>query len=162
MTCLREGRQPEIQRTGHGDFFALHDLLHYSVETTLGFNEAFFGLLASGWSFDNFTRHDDPRYRRPPAQSIIAEHLVGILSLHFADPASEDEGLLELVTEEINRDFAAAAANCGAVPILTAADVGAIRRKFDELAQRWMEMPLGEHLELRFPPTERIKESDAS
>ena len=55
LACLRDGGEPEIQRTGHGGFFALHDLLHYSVETTLGFDEGFFGLMASGWSFDDFT-----------------------------------------------------------------------------------------------------------
>jgi hypothetical protein len=155
MTCLREGHEPEIQRTGHNGFFALHDLLHYSVETTLGFDKAFFGLLASGWSFDNFTRHDDPLYRQPPPQSLIAEHLVGILSLHFPDPASKDEELLELVTADINRDLAASMANCEATaPILAVAEVAAIRRKFDELAQRWLALPLGEQIELCFPPPE--------
>jgi hypothetical protein len=56
LACLRDGGQPEVQRTGHGGFFALHDLLHYSVETTLGFGEGFFGLMASGWSFDELAR----------------------------------------------------------------------------------------------------------
>ena len=29
-------------------FFALHDLLHFVVETELGFTSAFFGLIAAG------------------------------------------------------------------------------------------------------------------
>jgi hypothetical protein len=37
-------------------FFPAHDLLHYAVETTLGFHEAFFGLLAAGWAIDDFSR----------------------------------------------------------------------------------------------------------
>jgi hypothetical protein len=155
LICLRDGHEPQIQRTGHGGFFALHDLLHYSVETVLGFDQAFFGLLASGWSFENFTRHDDPRYRQPPPQSLVAEHLVGILSLHFPDAASRDQELLELVTEDINRDLAASMAKCGIpAPVLSVADVTAIRRKFDELAARWRAMSVGQHLELSFPQTE--------
>jgi hypothetical protein len=65
MACLRDGHEAEVQRTRHGGFFALHDLLHYSVETVLGFDQAFLGLMASGWSFENFTRHDDP----PPSSA---------------------------------------------------------------------------------------------
>ena len=32
----------------------LHDLIHYVVETTLGYREAFFGLLAAGWDIQDF------------------------------------------------------------------------------------------------------------
>jgi hypothetical protein len=154
MTCLREGHDAEIQRTGHSGFFALHDLLHYSVETTLGFDEAFLGLMASGWSFTNFTRHDEPRHRPVSAQALIAEHMVGVLSLHLHDPAWEDAELLELLTEEINQDLAAAMGGCGIpAPKLAAADVATVFQTFDGLARRWAALPLGDHLELPFPPT---------
>lgn len=38
-------RQEGIQ----GRCFPLHDLTHYAVETVLGLDQAFFGLVASGW-----------------------------------------------------------------------------------------------------------------
>jgi len=152
--CLREGHEVEIQRTGHGGFFALHDLLHYSVETTLGFNEAFLGLMASGWSFTNFTRRDDPRHRPLPEQALIAEHLVNVLSLRVRDSAWEDDGLLQLLTEEINQDLAAAMGGCGVpAPKLAVADVATVYKTFDGFARRWATLPIGEHLELAFPPT---------
>jgi len=153
MTCLRDGQEAEIQRTRHGGFFALHDLLHYSVETVLRFDEAFLGLMASGWSFENFTRHDDPRHRPVPAQALIAEHLVGVLSLHVRDSALEDDELVELLTDEINSELAAAMAGCGiAAPKLVVADVASIYQTFNELARRWAALPRGDHLELSFPP----------
>lgn len=154
LTCLRQGSRAEIQRTGHGGFFALHDLLHYAVETTLGFDQAFLGLMASGWSFENFTRHDDPRYRPVPPQAVVAEHLVGILSQHLGDYPFADEKVLELLTEEINGDLAAIASE-GAVsmPTLSAADVASIYTTYQELAGRWAALPLDEHLELAFPAT---------
>ena len=40
------------------------------------------------------------------------------------------------------------------LPILSAADVAAIRQKFDELARLWAEVPLGGRLELAFPADE--------
>src|SRR5579862_5200573 len=100
LACLRDRHGAEVQRTSQGGFFALHDLLHYAVESTLRFDEAFLGLMESGWSFDNFTRHDDPRYRPLPAQAHIAEHLVNILSLHLRDADAADSELVELLADE--------------------------------------------------------------
>ena len=42
LTCLPDGHPPAVQRSGHGGFFALHDLMHFAVETTLGLQQAFF------------------------------------------------------------------------------------------------------------------------
>jgi hypothetical protein len=152
MTCLREGQSPQIQRTAHDGFFALHDLLHYAVETTLGFDEAFLGLIAAGWSFENFTRRDDPRYRPLPGQALAAEHIVNIFSLALREAVPQDQELLELLTEEINRDLAAAMRDCGiVVPKLTARDIATITRTFGELSRRWAALSVGGELELTFP-----------
>ena len=83
LTCVRggEGGSVSVQRTGHGGFFALHDLKHHAVETTLGFRRAFFGLMAEGWSFETFGDRTDPRYRacrpRPSGRMEVplGEHL---------------------------------------------------------------------------------------
>ncbi|HTV47979.1 MAG TPA: hypothetical protein VMG59_06005 [Phycisphaerae bacterium] len=107
LACLRKAGDAEIQRTGHNGFFAPHDLMHYSVETTLGYHEAFFGLVSSGWSFKNFTRHDDPDYRPPPPQADMAENIVAVLSMHVRDAVLDDPEILSMVTEEINSDLAA-------------------------------------------------------
>ena len=156
MTCLREGHAPEIQRTAHDGFFALHDLLHYAVETALGFDEAFLGLIATGWSFENFTRRDDPRYRPLPPQALAAEHIVNIFSLALREAVPQDQELVELLTEEINRDLAAAMRDSGvAAPKLAACEVAAICNTFGELSRRWAALPMGDALELAFPQPQR-------
>ena len=155
LACLRKAGDAEIQRTGHDGFFASHDLMHYSVETTLGYNEAFFGLMASGWSFRNFTRHDDPNYRPPPPQSDLAENIVAVLSMHLRDASLNDPDVLSIVTEEINRDLAASMSrSIVCPPVLTEAQIAAIYRRFDGLFRRWKALPTGEHLELPFPPVD--------
>ena len=58
-------------------FSPVHDLLHYAVETTLEFNEAFFGLLVSGWDIDTFGEPGAPA--RMPPQAMWAETIVGLL-----------------------------------------------------------------------------------
>jgi hypothetical protein len=37
-------------------FFPLHDLTHCAVESVLGFDQAFFGLIATGWNIDDFAK----------------------------------------------------------------------------------------------------------
>lgn len=155
MTCLRDGHAAEIQRSGHDGFFALHDLLHYAVETTLGFDQAFLGLIASGWSFDNFTRRDDPRHRPLPGQALVAEHVVNLFSLALRTAPPQDPELLGLLTDEINRDLAAVMRK-GDVPAprLTVDHVTTICERFGELSRRWATLPVREHLQLTFPPPE--------
>ena len=37
-------------------FFPVHDLTHCAVESVLGFDQAFFGLIAKGWDIDDFAK----------------------------------------------------------------------------------------------------------
>jgi hypothetical protein len=155
LACHRKAGDAEIQRTGLNGFFAAHDLMHYSVETTLGYHEAFFGLMDSGWSFKNFTRHDDPDYRPPPPQAQMAENIVATLSLHLRDALPDDPEVLNILTEEINRDLAASMSRSAVCPpSLTRAKIAEIYRRFEELLCRWKALSIGEYLELAFPSKE--------
>ena len=152
LTCLRDHGDAAVQRTAHGGFFALHDLLHYAVETTLGFDRAFFGLMSAGWDFATFGDRTDPRYRSMPAQAVQAEHLVGVLSRVYGDPAWRDPELLPMFAEDVNRELSAALGRSNVpAPVLTADQLVAIYTRLTELAQRWVAVPLGGHLELPFP-----------
>jgi len=58
LTCLRDDGSSTWQKSS--DYFAYHDLIHYAVETTLGFRDAFLGLVAKGKGLDEFgTRNGD-------------------------------------------------------------------------------------------------------
>src|SRR5262249_17857846 len=52
------------------------DLTHCAVEQVLGFDQAFFGLIATGWDIDDFAQPHASR--RMPFQAILAEHVVGV------------------------------------------------------------------------------------
>src|SRR5262249_62175861 len=55
--------------------FPVHDLVHYCVESTLGFRDAFFGLIAAGWNLEDFGQ---PWPRGPlPDQALLSEQVVG-------------------------------------------------------------------------------------
>src|SRR5689334_12435268 len=59
-------------------FFSFHDLTHFAVETTLSFEAGFYGLIATGWDIPD-TEGKGPR-GKPPAEAVIVEHVVGLLS----------------------------------------------------------------------------------
>jgi hypothetical protein len=60
-------------------FFPVHDLTHCAVESVLGFREAFFGLVASGWAIDDFAAPGASR--RFPEEARWAESIVGLFDL---------------------------------------------------------------------------------
>lgn len=152
LTCIRNDGSVDIQRSSQGAFFALHDLLHYAVETTLGFRQAFLGLLASGWSFHTFEDHDDPRYQSMPAEALVAEHLVAILSRQFSGSAWEDPELLPLWAEEINAELAVELTRANHAIFRASPDqLASTCHRYLELGTEWANKPVGEHLELDFP-----------
>ncbi|MGE0480993.1 MAG: hypothetical protein AB7Q17_11030 [Phycisphaerae bacterium] len=152
LTLLRDAAAPAVQRSGHGGFFAFHDLLHYAVETTLGLQQAFYGLMAAGRDFETFGDRSDPRYRAMPAEALFAEQLVDVLARRLGDPARRDADLWELWVGEVNDESATVLAGTEfADRRLERDELAEIARRFDVLAQRWAETPLGGHLELLWP-----------
>jgi hypothetical protein len=149
LSCLRPGGGAEVQRTGHGGFFALHDLMHYAVESSLGLERSFFGLVRDGWSFDTFSDKSDPRYHTLPREAVWTEHAVAALSRLWPGEAWRDDAVLILLTEELNAELASVA---GADPRrLTTVDVARVCERFEDVSRRWVEVAARGHLELRFP-----------
>lgn len=153
LSCVRADGSVAVQRTGHAGFFALHDLMHYAVETTLGLRRAFLGLMAEGWSFETFGDRDDPRYRSMPADAVVAEHLVDIISRGLRERAWADPDLLGVWCDDVNAELAGELAHTGLAPLRVDPDaLAATCRAFHSLAERWAAVPIGGHLELPYPP----------
>jgi hypothetical protein len=155
LSCIRANAEVAIQRSRHGGYFALHDLMHYAVETTLGLPQSFFGLISSGWDFPTFADHNDPRYQSIPTEAVTTEHLVDALTRHHPG-ADLSPDLLPLLTEEVNDDLHRCLAAAGLQPSrapLAPREVSTIYERFNALAHAWSRLPLGEHLELSFAPS---------
>lgn len=126
-------------------FFVVHDLTHYAVETTLGFDGAFFGLLASGWNISDFGK---PWPRGPlPAEALPAEVIVGMLD-------SERASGVRMSADELNEQLARYHETHGlpAPRLLLPDELARIRERLSELVDRWWTTPPGGNLELSFPP----------
>jgi hypothetical protein len=81
LTCERADGSVTWQRQegSLGMVFPSHDLTHYAVETALGYDQGFFGLVADGWDISDFA---SPWSRGPiPAQALEVELIVGLLDM---------------------------------------------------------------------------------
>ncbi len=79
LRCVRADGSAtwQKQKSRHAAFFALHDLTHFAVESTLGFRRGFFGLIAEGWEIEETT---GKHARGPlPSEAREVELIVGKL-----------------------------------------------------------------------------------
>lgn len=65
------------------NFFVLHDICHYVVETNLKLSEAFYGMLASGISITDFELPKEQRPFQLTKEAILAENLVNLLGIEY-------------------------------------------------------------------------------
>lgn len=126
-------------------FFPTHDLMHFAVETTLGFTAAFFGLIASGWSIPDFGVPGAPR--RLPPEAIWAEGMVGLFD-------QERVGGNRWSAEAFNEGMRLNAAAHGTPGLrsVTEAELEGIRARYRDLLDRWAATESGATLELTFAP----------
>lgn len=142
----REDRSTDWQKQDgkHATFFPLHDLTHYAVETELGIADAFYGLIASGWSITDTEGKSD---RGPlPLNALFVEAVVGTLD-------SERASGSRWTAAEFNESLAILMSRNGRVAPrqLTGDDLARVRRRRSELFDQWQALPAGETLHLEFP-----------
>jgi len=129
------------QSERHAAHFALHDLTHFAVETTLGYKDGFFGLIEQGWEMDDITGKGVRG--KLPLEAVEVEGIVGLFDAERACGAN-------WTADEFNA-FARNRAEEGApVRILTDEEIARIRACRHELFARWSAIKTGEKLELEF------------
>ena len=133
LRCTRDDQTVTWEtREKHGEYFAMHDLTHFAVETVCHFREGFFGLLSQGWAIEE-TTGKSPRGALP-LEAGIAENLVGLLQAEAASGA--------IWTPQ---DFAEA----GSVRPWTLNELQQVRKLRSELLTQWSETS---RLTLEFQP----------
>jgi hypothetical protein len=133
LRCVRQNGSVTWQKeTKHAAYFALHDLTHFAVETTLGYRSGFFGLIAEGWDVED-TSGKGARGSLP-LEAIEVERMVGLFDSERAS------GMLWSL-EDFNQ-FAPRA--------LTDAEIQSVRRLRAALFHQWFAIAPGDSLELQF------------
>ena len=145
MKCTRADGSTTWQRVDdkHAAFFPLHDLVHYAVESELGFRRGFFGLIAEGWEIAETTGKSA---RGPlPNETLEVEYLVSAFS------AERASGTATTATEFNDLAATFASANEMTQPReLTDEDLARVRSRFTDLAMQWRSLAPGSTLQLAF------------
>lgn len=116
--------------------FTHHDLTHYAVETTLGYEQGFFGLVASGWEIEDTTGKG--RRGPIPEEATEVESVVGLLDQERASGATWTAAeFAQSVRQGLTRK-------------LDEAGLRAIRSRRGELFRRWAAVETGGKLELEY------------
>jgi hypothetical protein len=122
----------------------VHDLAHYVVERSLGLNQGFLGLIASGWEIRDFEVKGTAR--RLPAEAILAEVAAGEMSRQAVmwqwSSAEDYVWAVETTVRKSQPDYEA--------PAITHDLFEGMRSELLELRQRWNQLAPGETLELTF------------
>ena len=144
LSIQREDGSETWQSYGNqSEFFPLHDLTHYAVESELGLTRAFFGMIANGRDANDFGPGDAANM---DTEAHFAEILVGlIMSSDTTDTYLTNDEILSLVRDELAR--------LGLAPIrIEPGQLSDIRSLRDSLVAFWRMLPPGQMMTLDFPP----------
>ena len=149
LTCTRADGSVTWQRqTGQRSLvFPPHDLTHYAVETVLGYEHGFYGLLAAGWEMGDFAA---PWPRGPiPAEAREVELLVGLFEVERRMGGGWTAAELR-AQGEIYASAQGSGRKAVTMFTLTDANVAEIHALLQELLARWAATSPGETIELSF------------
>ncbi len=137
------------QRGQTGNVFPSHDITHYAVETALGYEHGFYGLVADGWEMADFAA---PWPRGPiPLEARNVELIVGLFD---AERRSGERWSAEQFSEHAATYVAASkVASALAPPVFTDDQIARVRAVRDDALARWYATTAGGALELRFERT---------
>jgi hypothetical protein len=148
LRCERVDGSATWQRQDgrHAGFFPFHDLTHFAVETTLGFQQGFYGLLAGGWEIAD-TGGKGSRGRLPD-EAVLVEHVVGLFDHERVG------GAPPLAAAEFNSQLQKFVADgrLPRAPTFSEAQLAAVRARIEALHNDWAALAMGETLTLAFEP----------
>ena len=146
LSCTRADGSVTWQRQegNLGRFFPLHDLTHYCVESVLGFDRGFYGLLAEGWDISDFGKPENRG--QDVSQAGLVEVIVGMFDLERAsgERGDADDLAAKIALYYDSRDWPRPAV------AITQPQIDRIRELRADLFARWGALPVGEALEVEF------------
>jgi hypothetical protein len=127
LHCIRKDGSQTWQKYTYGMFQVEHDMMHFVLESTLGYSQAFYGLLASGKDIAWFAKPIEGGTKKPtlPPEAYYAEVLVGALQR-----LRNDDEFFEML--------ASTCENLGIpVPAITPNQVRSIQTRVTDLVSQW-------------------------
>jgi hypothetical protein len=143
LTCIRDDGTTTWAKVQ--DYFPVHDITHYVVETTLGIPNAFYSLVSDGWDITQFA--EKGAGKRIPPQANLVEALVTRLQQRLM-PGSDMS--VDSYNEEVQA-ILEGIDNPERRPV-TEEELGAMWTRLRELIAEFKALEPGGSLELTFEP----------
>ena len=145
LTCEREDGSIVYQRQDakQAGFFVRHDLTHYAVETVLGHRKGFYGLIAAGWTFEDFGEKWDKR--KFPADAEPSELIVGLFDAQRASEATWSAAEFNEHARVFMRQVGVEIGD-----VIDQEQFERVQARIGELMKRWERVKPGGTLELEF------------
>lgn len=141
LTCFRDDGSSTWAKVQ--DYFPLHDMTHFVVETTLRIPNAFYSLVADGWNIPDFAVKGSSK--RIPPEANLVEALVSRLQQELMPGA-------QFTVDSYNEEVLAVLEGIGnpSRRPVTEEELNEMRVRLGELMARWRALEPGESLELIF------------
>jgi len=125
------------------NFLVLHDLSHYTIETTLNYTTAFYGIIKSGVSIQNFEDKPTRDQMKLSNEAWYAETLANLLLIEYTQ--NPFENFNEVFKESLQKTNP----NLPAL-VISESDLNNMRKLYSDLIARWNQIPDKEIMELIF------------
>ncbi len=125
------------------DFFVLHDLGHYVVESILQLKNGFFGMVAKGTDITDFDLPKEKRVVEITPEAIFSEHLVNYIVIDFTQGRMDNfiETFGAINDRNIEPDLLKQLKEC---------KLEQIRIKYNELTVQWKSVSIAGSMNLLF------------
>lgn len=139
----REARELETRSA------LLHDLVHYAVETEAGLKASFYGLLASGKTYEALTAQPSADPEAMQTELVVVR--IQAIAKNDAWAAVEPEGLVQSIIAGFR--------SLGHEPPawLSGDLIVRVRERLRRVQGQWRATPFHQTLELEFPPATKAK-----
>jgi hypothetical protein len=142
--CIRfYTKGDSIEWANGDDFMMLHDLSHYSIEKTLGYTSAFFGLIESGTKIKDFEDKATRDKMVLTNEAWYAEGLANLILIEYTQ--GKFENFNEVFKSTLSKTNPT-------TPFLAISemDLAKTRLLFTDLVNKWKSLPEKETMELTF------------
>ena len=125
------------------DFFVMHDLSHFAIERTIGYTEAFMGMLNRGMDIKEFENREKRLQLTIAPEAVFAENMANLFLMEIA------QGNLEDFNRTLVQSFKAMGKELEA-PVLLDQEIHSIRDYLRKLIDEWKNLEMGKTILLTY------------
>ena len=124
-------------------YFVLHDLSHFAIETMLQYKSAFMGMLNNGMHIKDFEHREKRNKIKISEEAVNAENIANLFLMEL------QQGELEDFNQTLRESFNPMKEQLNPVQ-LSPEQIDAVRNKFKQLVAEWNSTPPGGEMELEY------------